>query len=455
MTHRFCGRGIFFSADATLPETILVQPDGKIIAIGESFFLTDNQGFVTNNLGLITRLLSDGSLDTSFGGDGRVELTVGRGLDLQAAALQPDGKLLLTGSRIESIGDSDWIVIRLLANGSIDNSFGSSGVFILNSGVSSYASGVVVLPDRKIAVSASIQDSASSSDIAVFQLLSNGQLDPSFGVSGISKVVTSERKNSDALVLQTDGRFVVVGTTDPTSVTDPEDTLVFRFNPNGSLDPNFGTGGLVRLNVSPNGLSDSFADTAAIAPDNTIVVGGVIFSPTPDGFTEEVGYVLRLNSNGTFDSSFGDLGVVYNSVPSGVSSLLLQPNGDIVGTFLNALEGASESPTVAFRLIGGTLPTRARLRDTITNPLVSVNNKGAFGLAVAATDSYRVIGAFDRTVSNDPNVFGPPSVYIFDAFEQSVKLVNPTNSTNKDGFGFAIACSFIIQSEYGLVPKSR
>ncbi|HVD95041.1 MAG TPA: delta-60 repeat domain-containing protein, partial [Candidatus Limnocylindria bacterium] len=140
----------------------------------------------------------------------------------------------------------------------------------------------------------------------------DGDLDPTFGTDG--KVLTDFDHSTDianAVAIQADGKLVVVGTTYQDNDFSTEDFAVARYNPDGTLDKTFGAGGKVQTDFP--GLA-AVASSVVIQPDGKIVVAGGAFPL----FTFLGNFkVVRYNSNGSLDTSFGDGGIVTTTFPEG------------------------------------------------------------------------------------------------------------------------------------------
>src|SRR5438094_5788098 len=172
----------------------------------------------------------------------------------------------------------------------------------------------------------------------------DGDLDPTAGTVG--KVLTDFDHSTDianAVAVQTDGKLVVIGTTYINNDFSDEDFAVARYNPDGTLDETFGVGGKVQTD---------FPDLAAVAssvviqPDGKIVVAGGAFPL----FTFAGDFkVVRYNSNGSLDTSFGDGGIVTTTFPEGsyAFDVALQPDGKIIaaGTVFVAFDPGESSDT--------------------------------------------------------------------------------------------------------------
>jgi uncharacterized delta-60 repeat protein len=204
--------------------SVLVQPDGKIVAAGVANAASPS----TQDLAL-ARYNPDGSLDGSFGVAGKVETQDPAAIGAQNVAIQPDGKLVVAGG----------IVARYSPNGSLDPSFGSNGKVAL-AGISS-AGAVLVQADRKLVVAGNSYGQGRDIDFLVARLQPGGSVDAAFGDSG--QVHTDLATNSHDVVrataLQSDRRIVVAGATDPGSGGQPRDFALVRYlNPAPCVVPN-------------------------------------------------------------------------------------------------------------------------------------------------------------------------------------------------------------------------
>ena len=172
----------------------------------------------------------------------------------------------------------------------------------------------------------------------------DGDLDPTFGTDG--KVLTDFDHSTDianAVAIQADGKLVVVGTTYRDNDFSGEDFAVARYNPDGALDKTFGVGGKVQTDFP--GLA-AVASSVVVQPDGKIVVAGGAFPL----FTFLGDFkVVRYNSNGSLDTSFGDGGIVTTTFPEGsyAFDVALQTDGKIIaaGTVFVAFDPGESSDT--------------------------------------------------------------------------------------------------------------
>ncbi|MBC7940551.1 MAG: hypothetical protein H7Z19_12440, partial [Chitinophagaceae bacterium] len=211
---------------------VVSQPDGKIVAVG----LTAN---LPQQNWLIARYLPSGQLDTSFNGTGFVEidLAVDRQDNATRVVLQPDGKIVVAGSS----GCCDQAMVRLNADGSIDPTFGVSGVVVTKStvGVTSLATCVelLLLPDGSFRF---IGRAINQPGWGVTAYNANGTLDQSFGIGGnigIVRLVTQGETEPGGAVLN-NGLITIGGFNLGSFVAARIDATT------GAFDPSFGTGGV-------------------------------------------------------------------------------------------------------------------------------------------------------------------------------------------------------------------
>jgi len=204
---------------------VVVQSDGKVIVAGFS-----------GSRFIVSRFNADGSSDPSFGVGGVVEQEVGLGA-FCTVRLQPDGKILLAGPTYSSaLGISYATLVRYNPDGSLDESFGSSGILNAqyNRGPALLPFDVAIQSDGRIVVSTGEANGSSNRDFSLMRVNNNGTLDSSFGTLGL--VVTPVgSKNDQALgvAVQADGKIVAVGRSTTTLF---DQMSVVRYNANGSLE---------------------------------------------------------------------------------------------------------------------------------------------------------------------------------------------------------------------------
>ncbi|RME39366.1 MAG: hypothetical protein D6794_03965 [Deltaproteobacteria bacterium] len=319
---------------------ISVQPDGKIVVAGVA---TEPVNPWHNHF-LVIRYNADGTLDPSFGNGGIVQTYVSDYDEAHAVAIQPDGRILVAGTAYTIGPRDDFALARYNPDGTLDATFGIGGIVTLNFGVDRYGAGIrdtlvdmALQPDGRIVLAGKTVDPVNyDMELALARYNPDGSLDATFGAGGT--VITDLGANTPdyltSMALQPDGRIVVAGYTSLPA----NDTVLVRYNTDGSLDASFGAGGIVIPPVSPS--ADSAADVA-IQPDGRIVTAGNSWDQANSRFDIAV---LRFNSNGMLDPGFGTGGIALNN-PSiwshYPSAMVLQPDGRIVVSVRETWHGGS------------------------------------------------------------------------------------------------------------------
>jgi uncharacterized delta-60 repeat protein len=267
-------------------EALAIQPDGKLIALGEWFRSPLNgPSFIA-----LARYTPRGKLDHSFGHGGKVVTSFGPRSDVSAAALliRADGKLVVVGEYSSPGGSFAVALARYAPNGSLDPSFGTDGRVVSKLGdYLGGASAAVLQRDDKIVV-----DVNNEVRSYLVRYTVDGKLDSSFGVGG--KAVASTRVLL-LLALQRDGKLILAG-----SVTGRHGRAfaLHRYTQNGEADSSFGRGGKAFTDFG----SPAVANALALRADGKIVVAGT------RGFNDFA--VACYKSTGRPDGSFGSGGKV-------------------------------------------------------------------------------------------------------------------------------------------------
>src|SRR5262245_9715242 len=296
---------IDFNNSTDLARDLALQPDGKIICVGQTY---TNNDFSTEDFA-VTRHLPNGTLDPSFGGgDGKVTTDFpGLAAVASSVVVQPDGKIVVAGGAFPNFTFlGDIAVVRYNADGSLDTSFGGTGIVITNFGTTgSYAFDVKLQPDGKIVVAGThfvaFQASEQSSDtnFALVRYNPDGSLDTGFGNLGGAVSTDFNGGNDDAfsLIVQPDGKLVAVGSA--ISQADFYDFAAARYNADGTLDGSFDGDGKVRLDFGNHDFDR--AHSAALQADGKIVAAGFTIY---DGGLSQPFALARWNADGTLDGSF-------------------------------------------------------------------------------------------------------------------------------------------------------
>ena len=275
VTTSFPGQGSYASA-------LALQADGKIIAAGTDYLAFSSDDSSNTDFAL-ARYNPDGTPDTSFGQGGQVTTDFdGFNDDALSVLIQPDGRIVAVGSAKSPLDYYDFAVARYLPDGTLDTTFGRGGKVVTDFGDHGFdqARSAVLQPDGKlVAAGFAITLDGGSENFAVARYAANGALDRSFGVKGKAQVdFGSCCQAAHSVLLQGDGKLVLVGY--PDSESSDSDFVLARLGPTGALDTSFGDGGRVRTSF---GDLNGGANGAALQPDGRIVAAGFQATRTPKG----------------------------------------------------------------------------------------------------------------------------------------------------------------------------
>jgi uncharacterized delta-60 repeat protein len=323
----------FFGAD-DVANALVIQPNGKIVAVGNA----------RNGLDLtfaLARYNADGSLDATFGSDGKV--TGGFFGTAYAVALQPDGKIVAAGNGYRPGGTTrsqEFTVARYNTDGTIDSTFGSAGIVQADFyGLNDSATALLVLPGGDLLAIGYAESNATVMDIALAKYHADGSPDGSFGIGG--KTTTDFFGGADialAAALQPDGKVVVAG--GASAPGQPGNRLsIIRYRSDGFPDTLFGNEGIASVGLSGDGGSLAVAMQA----DGRIVAGGLALGADVYDFA-----LARFSADGIPDSTFGSGGLVLTDFLGGsdtVRGIVIQPDGNIV-----AAGGANDATAGYFAL---------------------------------------------------------------------------------------------------------
>ena len=315
--------------------SLALQPDGKIVAGGRSYNDTTFDDFA------LVRYTSNGDLDTTFGTNGIVINDFGLTYEgISSIAIQTDGKIIAAGYGEDGIM-SHMLIVRYNSNGSIDSSFDSDGKLYISFGASGYdgVTSMVLQTDGKILV-AGYHDIGTDIDYALSRINTDGTLDSSFGINGkVTTAIGTYYDEANALAIQSDGKIVAAG----------RSLQVFsmaRYNNDGSLDLSFSGDG--KLMTQINTWIDNTATSIAIQPDGKIILAG--YAKTSQFFYDFAlaRYISTFNV-GTIDFSSPNNSMLIYPNPIGKEATLkydlstdenliislFDLNGQLVNTFLS------------------------------------------------------------------------------------------------------------------------
>lgn len=306
-------------------QAVLIQSDGKIVLAGNSGW----GGNAYSNVALV-RYLADGTLDSSFDGDGKV--TTGVSGNVLSAALQADGKIIVAGNK--SIGSTTgFSMLRYNSNGSLDTAFGTGGEVYTDFGTGwNRAESITLQRDGKILLAGTVFG-ATGHTFAVARYNSNGSLDTSF--DGDGKVITNMGMANCgySVTVQDDNKVVVAGFSNA-------DFALARYNTDGSLDTTLDGDGKLITKFAIGGGSGALS--VALQADGKILAGGGVGEAVSLGDTDFG--MARYLSDGRLDTSFSEDGKLTTAVGTESDSLqgiAVQADGKILaaGYSKNGIKG--------------------------------------------------------------------------------------------------------------------
>lgn len=304
-----------FGGNTNRAHAMALQPDGKILITGAAGF------YGTQDICTV-RIKSDGTLDPSFGVNGKVRTSVGAGVDGgNAIAVRSDGKVLVAGST--AVGSSgDMVLVRYFSDGSLDSAFGNGGTAIVDiEGGVDVAAAMVQQMDGRILIGGWTSDTAYSHRGAVVRFTEGGLLDSSFSDDGIFTCASGFLKVR-GLALAAGEKVLVAGEHHDGSTTA---FGLLQLWPSGDLDVTFGNDGIARVVFGPY---MDLPTSMACDPNGRILMAG----QSSNGVWFSL-VMARFDTFGQLDDTFGAYGLTQPEIvtsPNQWSSIALQSNGDIL-----------------------------------------------------------------------------------------------------------------------------
>jgi len=303
----------------------VVQSDGRILAFGN---VLDPPLPPDDLSGMaFARLDADGTLDSSFSGDGKAVVDFSLGGEFESAAdalVRADGRIVAAGDARTTTG-SKVAVTRLLSNGTRDDSFDLDGrvSFGFDAGnPAEFATAGAIAEDAqaRLLIAAST-DALGSADFAIVRLLETGALDASFGDGGKAIVAFDVAGNlhdaATSLLVQPDGRIVAAGFAcaggSETSCS-TRDIAILRLDEDGELDTTFGYGGRRIFPLDVGSSLDDVAFQVLRQRDGKLIVTGYTDAGASLGIEC---FALRLLADGRPDTSFGVAGLAIHGYNDG------------------------------------------------------------------------------------------------------------------------------------------
>lgn len=309
-----------FNSNRNEINALALQTDGKIVAIGLG---RSASGSI---IVAIARYNSNGTLDTTFDSDGKVEngYEIGTGF-ANDVVIDSANRIIVTGSSIAQNGFSAFAVARFNSNGSPDTSFDSDGAVLVP--VAQFgndeANAIALDANGRIVLAGNSNMGSSSGDFAFARINADGSLDTNFGTNGATTVDFDDFDEVLDLVIQSNGRIVGVGY----AIDRANSTSTFalaRLTSSGTIDNSFDSDGRVITNF---GGAQDIADSVVLQADGKIVAVGQGGQPNDSMFA-----LARYNTNGSLDQTFGNGGLVLTDINdlNAATSAAIQPNGKLI-----------------------------------------------------------------------------------------------------------------------------
>lgn len=299
-------------------EAVAIQPDGKIVVAGFGWVGDSSHSHDT----MLARYHPDGRPDYSFGDDGLVvhDLSIGRFEQVYDVVVQPDGRIVVLVGTLYGVQSDSFAfgLARYNADGTLDRSFGSAqpGLVIIDPTAETDSGHALVLqPDGKYVVVGGT-NVGGNWNYLVARYTASGAADSTFGVGGVIITDLGGSDSAYAVGIQADGKIVVAGSTSG-------DYGLVRYQSNGVVDSSFGTDGVVYTDIGAN---DSVAGLAVLANGKIVVGGG---NNTGDDWNPQI---VRYTTTGSLDGAFGQNGIVASQLEGVqyVHDMALQPDGRIL-----------------------------------------------------------------------------------------------------------------------------
>jgi uncharacterized delta-60 repeat protein len=243
-----------------------------------------------------TNIFAAGIIDQTFGLNGTLNLNFGNQTNVVDVDVNSNGKIIVAGTVANAAAGNDIFVAQYNSNGTLDTTFGVNGVTITVTNLDETISDLEIQPDGKIVLVGRQQvfeGVTTIFDFLVVRYNAAGQLDNTFSDDGFVTVNQNQQDVFNKVAVQLDGKIVAVGSTTETVGL----RMVFRFNPNGTIDSTFQNNGFFTQTIIRNFpyLETTFLDVEAL-PDGRIVAGFNSFRDNP-GENEFRANLLILTSN--------------------------------------------------------------------------------------------------------------------------------------------------------------
>lgn len=298
------GRAFLDLGQYEMARAVTLQPDGKILVAG-----TKSPDWLSPRLGqgLVARYNSDGTLDTTFGTGGWVlVVTSTEQFRITAVIVQRDGRVVLAGSTWDHVA----LLVRLLPDGSADPTYSNGRPNFdppqVGIPVRMYVAGAGILSDGRILVAGSTGYEDKAGGAITVRVTATGAVDPTFGDAGVARSRLGMGGFVHGMAVQPDGKVVLAGT--PTLYFPHQKFITARLTADGHPDLSFGLGG--EMSAPVGDAENATATSVAVAPDGSLFVGGwATAGPGGEPYVPDRHFVAHIRPSGALDPHFGDGGI--------------------------------------------------------------------------------------------------------------------------------------------------
>lgn len=345
-----------------------------------------------NNHFAVARYNADGSLDTTFDTDGKVVTPVATDDEAYAVVVQPDLKIVVVG--MAHPGDYNVALVRYDEDGTPDATFGASGIVTTSFGpnpgfgINDVANSVTLQGDGKIVVAGHHMNGGTTLEFAVARYTTTGSLDTTFDVDGLQTTAFGTTAIAQGVTIQADDKIVVAGRSFNGS---DNDFALARYNTNGSLDASFDTDGKLTTTI---GTAGDEAYAVAVQTNQKIIATGRSYAGALPYFA-----AVRYNTDGSPDTGFSSDGKVTTTFDTGSG------NGEAYDVAVQTdqkIVMAGFGPDVSFQDFGlvrlntdGSLDTSFSGDGKLTTAFDGLTS-GAYGLALQSDGKIVAAGYANR-----------------------------------------------------------
>lgn len=359
------GNNLLLLGSTDIARDVIIQPDGNIVAVGSTTVSVTGLSLL---LGIsnfaIARYTTNGALDTTFSGDGLQISGFGLLPDLSndratSVALQADNNIVVGGLA----GGTNFGLMRFLSNGSLDSSFDGNGKKTTSIGVIDIISHLCIRnTDQKIVAIGTTGPLLGLGDVCLVRYNTNGSEDVSFDTNGIVTtnigtllgLVPSTDTGVSGICLNNNKTLALAATTANPFSIGLANTAVLQYEDDGSLDTNFGTNGIAIYNIGDILNIASSLDTPTaitLTKNNNIIITGTTTAGALTGITNV--FIMKLDATGTLDTTFGVNGVNIVNIGTQITpqlsifsidsarDVVVESDGNIIVSGTTSLSGIS------------------------------------------------------------------------------------------------------------------